>query len=154
VSRASLRNGGYGGLTDGFGSTCDSRLDRLSWGESCRSDARSQFDSTINFHPARAEKIQEAQAAVTQRLLDAQQRGILAMTPGPARYDQIPYARKSAQGVLSVIVVPRHAVVVEKSEEPVAVFFESFLERRSSLGCAFHRNDLFDEFYGGLLVFV
>ena len=68
------------------------------------------------------------------------------------RTDYVPQARKSPHRMLGIIVVPRHAVVIEECEQFVPVLFNSLLKRQSGLRCAFHGDDVLDETYGRFLV--
>jgi hypothetical protein len=104
--------------------------------------------SAIDLHSARSHEFQEAHSAVSQRLLDAQQRGVFAGTFGRIHADSIPQTRKSAHGMLGIIIVPRHAIVIQESEQLVRVFFNSLLKRESGLRCAFHGDNALDESCG------
>jgi hypothetical protein len=68
------------------------------------------FGSAINLHSARSPEFREVHPTVPQRLLDAPQRGVFADALGGARTDYVPQPRKSAHGVLGIIVIPRYAV--------------------------------------------
>jgi hypothetical protein len=91
---------------------------------------------------------EEAHPTVPQRLLNAQQRSIFAGALGRTRADCVPQTRKSSHGMFRIIVVPRHAVVIEECEQFVPVLFNSLLERKPDLRCAFHGDDVLDESCG------
>src|SRR3954470_6919880 len=66
---------------------------------------------------------------------------------GTIKYD-IPHTRKSAHRMLGIVVVPRHAVVIEEGEQLVSVLFNSLFECKSRLRCALHGDNALDESCG------
>jgi hypothetical protein len=120
------------------------------WGQYCSIESIAVLPSrsAINFHSSRSHEFQKAHPTAPQRLLDSQQRGIFAMPLGSAIKYDVPHACKRAHGMLGIIVVPRHAVVIEECEQFVPVLFNSLFERESGLCCAFHGDDVLDESCG------
>jgi len=77
--------------------------------------------------------------------LDAEQSRIVLRSFGSTRIDDVPQARESTDGMLGVIVVPRHTVVVQECEKFVPVFLNAFLERPADFGCAIQTGYVVDE---------
>src|SRR5258706_5898337 len=70
------------------------------------------------------------------------------MTLGRTRSHYVPQTRKSSQSMFCIVVVPRHAIVIEESEQFIPVLFDSLFEREPGFCCAFHGDDVLDESCG------
>src|SRR5215813_6858978 len=70
------------------------------------------------------------------------------MTLGRTRRHYVSQTSKSSQSMFCIVVVPRHAIVIEESEQFIPVLFNSPLERKPGLCCAFHGDDVLDESSG------
>src|SRR5271157_795953 len=82
------------------------------------------------------QKPQQADPLASQGLIDAQEDEIVLETRLRDRSPEQPSARSHEfDGVLSIVVVPRNAVVVQEREEPLPVLLDPGLVALGDLGC-------------------
>jgi hypothetical protein len=92
------------------------------------------FREGVNVLLARTEEIQKVHAHVFAGLADAQHDQVVAKTFfGSDSPDNAPERSKGFDGVLCVIVVPRHAIETQKREQLVSVLLQPILELQSCL---------------------
>jgi hypothetical protein len=80
----------------------------------------------VNVLLARAEEVQKVHAHVFAGLANAEKDEVFPNRfRGPTPLNNIPQCRKSFDGMLRVVVIPRNAIVLKKREELVSVLLEA-----------------------------